>query len=95
MGLIRFLSITILAGVCAVPMAHGSETEYHNYVEGAMKVYMQFQEPSVQESNKFLSFVNSRWQSVDKACISDCSTTGQKAAQEYANVFKVKLTDGI
>lgn len=96
MGLIRFLSIAILAGSCVAPAAYGAETEYSKYVEGALKVYMQFQEPSVQESNKFLTFVNARWQNVNRTCISDtCDVEGQNAGKEYANVYKVKLTDGI
>lgn len=87
-----------LIGVFMAPVASAAsnEAEYTKFVEGALSVYKQFKEPSVKESNKFLSFVNSRWKANNEVCLSGvCEIDGRTAAKAYAYTHKVKLENEI
>lgn len=96
MDLIKICTTSILLGVCLSPAAQATERDYNSFVEGALEVYKQFQEPSVDESRKFLSFVNNRWKDVNESCITaTCSIDGKSAGLAYAHVNKVKLENEI
>lgn len=96
MDLIKICTTSILLGACLAPVAQATDRDYNNFVEGALEIYKQFQEPSVDESQKFLSFVNKRWKANNEACITNvCSIDGQTAGLAYATVNKVKLDDDI
>lgn len=94
MDFIRACTISLLIGACFSPAAYANEAEYNTYVEGAMQVYKNFAEPSVQESNRFLSFVEKRWKSVSTCRIS-CTDEGLTAAMDYASTNKIKMNDEI
>lgn len=53
------------------------------YFQGALSVYSQLDQFSKSESEKFLSFVKSRWE--QEGCKSDCLQKGQDVALEYVN----------
>lgn len=96
MDLIKICSTAILVGVCVAPVAQATERDYNSYVEGALQIYKQFEEPSVKESQKFLSFVNQRWKADNESCLSnECTLDGQSAGLAYATVNKVKLDNDI
>lgn len=96
MDLIKILSTTVLLGVCVTPVVQATESDYNSYVEGALQIYKQFEEPSVKESNKFLSFVNQRWKAVNETCVTSvCNIDGQTVGLDYAAANKVKLDNEI
>lgn len=96
MDITKIFSTIILCGACLAPAVQANESDYKSYVEGALQVYKQFEEPSVNESKKFLTFVNQRWKSVNGTCVTTvCSVDGQTAALDYASVNKVKLDNEI
>lgn len=95
MGLIRILSTAFLIGVCTAP-ALATDRDYNSFVEGALEIYKQFEEPSISESQKFLSFVNKKWEANNKLCNErTCSIDGQSAGIAYAMANKVKLNNEI
>ena len=83
-------SLCLAVGVCISLPAVATETEgFNQYVEGALKVYAQFQKPSKQESEQFYSFIKNKWSTVN--CTSECSVTGINAGLQYASQMRIPL----
>lgn len=90
MGLIKVIMsgfIILLATTAYEPV---NPTLYDNYVEGALVVYSQLKEPSVEESEQFYSFIQTEWSS----CWNHCSINGQLAAKKYVAIRKLELING-
>ncbi|HFG0932102.1 TPA: hypothetical protein ACGE0Z_002425 [Klebsiella pneumoniae] len=83
-------SLCLALGVCISLPVVATETEgFNQYVEGALKVYSQFQKPSKQESEQFYSFIKNKWSTV--SCTSECSVTGINAGLQYASQMRIPL----
>lgn len=95
MDLIKILATPILIGAMASP-ALATESNYEKFVNGALEVYKQFHEPSVQESKQFLDFITNNYNTTSRYCVSDiCTVNGKLAGETYAMVNKVKMDDEI
>lgn len=66
-----------------------TKESFCDYANGAMTVYSKFKQPSKEQSEKFFSFVRSKWQTAE--CSSDCSSAGVKAGKEYAYLMNVPM----
>lgn len=83
-------SLCLALGVCISLPVVATETEgFNQYVEGALKVYSQFQKPSKQESEQFYSFIKNKWSTV--SCTSECSVTGINVGLQYASQMRIPL----
>lgn len=84
------LAVVLCAMALSAPSSAATinHDNFNNFVEGALKVYSKFQEPSKQESEQFYSFLKSKWTS----CQPDtCKVEGQRVGEEYAAMNQVKL----
>ena len=84
------LCLALILGSSVSYSASSQDTEqFDQYVEGALKVYSQFKEPSKQESEQFYSFIKTKWQTEN--CTENCLTHGTHAGFEYANRMKIPV----
>lgn len=72
-----------------VVLPTNADGSFDQYIEGALKVYSQFQSPSKQESEQFYSFVKTKWQKQN--CTKECIDTGTKVALEYAVLMNTPM----
>lgn len=86
-------AIVFFAAFSIPSVSLADDTDYKSYVEGALQVYKQFEEPSVKESQKFLNFVNTRWKDSNEQCFTACSLEGKNAAKDYASTNNIKLNE--
>lgn len=84
---------TVLCTCLSFSMSVSASEEFDQYVEGALKVYSQFQKPSKEESEQFYSFIKDKWNS--EKCTSECSITGMNAGIQYANQMGITLEDEV
>lgn len=83
-------SLCLVFGICiSLPAVASNMEGFNQYVEGALKVYSQFQTPSKQESEQFYSFIKNKWSTEN--CTSECSVTGINAGLQYASQMRIPL----
>lgn len=70
-------------------MAESDKSGFNNYVEGALEVYSQFKRPSKEESEKFYSFLKTKWNNTD--CSKACSKAGYAIGQQYAKEQNIEI----
>lgn len=66
-----------------------TQESFCDYANGAMTVYSKFKKPSKEQSEKFFSYVKTKWQNAQ--CSADCSDQGIKAGKEYAYLMNVPM----
>lgn len=94
MGLIKRIATCLLIGGCLSPTISSADSStFDVYADSAMKVYSQFKEPSIEQSERFFTFIKNKWSSTQ--CTETCSVDGYEAATEYAKLMKIKLEDEI
>ena len=86
------LALVLGCGI-SLPAASHDISSFNSYVEGALKVYAQFKEPSKQESEQFYGFLKSKWKT--EACLKDCGPLGRTAGVEYANRMRIQLDNEV
>lgn len=73
----RLLIIPIIAALVGCVDGHEA---YHSFMDGALTVYQEHAEYAVEESIKFLSYMDHAWISI---YCSDCYEDGITIAQQY------------
>ena len=63
--------------------------EFDQFVEGALVIYSQFQEPNKKESEEFYKHIKSKW--TDSQCSTKCSTWGALVAEDYVEQRNIKI----
>ncbi|QPB08927.1 rI-like antiholin [Klebsiella phage Metamorpho] len=86
------LALVLGCGI-SLPAASHDISNFNSYVEGALKVYAQFKEPSKQESEQFYGFLKSKWKS--EVCSKNCDLVGRNAGVEYANRMRIQLDNEV
>lgn len=94
MGLIKLTSVIFLASIAFAPVHAADTKDYVQYFDGAMTVYKKFKEFNAPESERFKSFIDSRWASSNCKNTS-CLIDGKEAAKEYASRMRVPLENEI
>ncbi|ADO19449.1 hypothetical protein SP18gp107 [Shigella phage SP18] len=97
MDLIRGLSLSLIILGCLGPnLSSATDGKFTQYADSAMKIYSQFKEPSVHQSEQFWAFIKTEWNNKSQ-CETEitCKSDGKAAAREYAKLMKVKLEDEI
>lgn len=98
----RHIIILFLALFVVIPHASFSQDhqsvfhrepprDFDEYVEGALKVYSQFQTPSKESSEDFYKFVKEKWNKTN--CTVKCSEDGFKVAIEYVEKNKIQIKE--
>ncbi|QQV88959.1 rI lysis inhibition regulator membrane protein [Providencia phage PSTRCR_121] len=80
----------LLCAICLSSFAKTSDTEFNEYVEGALVVYAQIKEPSKEESERFYNFVKKKWADVNCES-STCLADGERIGREYVYIQQKEL----
>lgn len=66
-----------------------NDRDFNRFVEGALEVYSQFKTPSKEESERFYTFLQTKWNQTE--CTKNCSRVGFTAGQEYAKEKNIEI----
>lgn len=83
------LAVFAFAAVVISPTR--ADDTFKEYAAGAMTVYSKFAEPSKEESERFLAFIKTRWES--NRCVNHCAIEGKNAGEQYVAQMQVPVDD--
>lgn len=66
-----------------------NDRDFNRFVEGALEVYSQFKTPSKEESERFYTFLQTKWNS--SACTKNCGQVGYSVGQQYAKEKNIEI----
>lgn len=70
-------------------LAAEEDKDFDKFVEGALIVYSQFKTPSKQESERFYTFIQDRWNKTE--CSRDCTHVGYVIGRQYAKEKNIEI----
>lgn len=79
--------LILIPSVCLA--SQKDSKEFDQFVEGALTIYSQFQEPSKKESEEFYKHIKSHW--AESQCSAKCSAWGSLVAEDYVQQKKIKI----
>ncbi len=83
------LAVAAFAAVVLSPSR--ADDTFKEYASGAMTVYSKFAEPSKEESERFLAFIKTRWETT--GCVNHCAVDGKNAGEQYVAQMQVPIDD--